>query len=560
MSSSSWWRSASVLQIYVRSFADSSGNGIGDLAGIRSRLPYIASLGVEALWLNPCYPSPQKDHGYDVSDYFNIEPDYGDLGEFDALVDAASAHGIRILMDVVPNHCSSEHEWFKAALAASPGSIERDRFYFRDGRGDAGELAPNNWLSLFGGSAWKRVTEADGTLGQWYLHVFAPDQPDLNWHNLEVVDYFDRMLRFWFDRGVEGFRADAVTVLAKTPGLPDWDDVDQQLNWVSNPHFTWLPAGHDAWRHWRETVNKYNAEKNRDVFVVAEAYTPGRPDLMLEYVNEKEFHQAFAFDLMLSPWRPEWFRRSIDTTVRALSDAGQIAAWTLNNHDVQRSVTRYGRADAATRDELAAGSISNTKAPVDLVVGTRRARAAFLLEMALPGSVYLYAGEELGLPEWLDMPDAARQDPVFIGTNGREYGRDGCRVPLPWTADGAGSNGFSPSTCTAASWLPQPAGWGSYASEVQERDPASMLALYRAAGAFRKSSTDIRSEEFAWIDSGHDDLLVFKRGTLVVAFNATGEALTLDASIVGARTIAVSSVYGHDDPTIVPANGATWLS
>jgi alpha-glucosidase len=559
MSKSSWWRNASVYQIYVRSFSDSNGNGIGDLKGIRSRLPYIASLGVDAIWLNPCYPSPQIDHGYDVANYFDIEPDYGDLGEFDALVDAASAHNIRILMDVVPNHCSSEHKWFKAALAAAPGSAERARFYFRPGKGQHGELPPNNWIAIFGGSAWTRVTEADGTPGEWYLGVFTPQQPDMNWENPEVVQHFDDMLRFWFDRGVEGFRADAVTVLAKTPGLPDWDDPEGQANWEPNPHFTWLPKGHDAWRHWREVVDAYNIERDRDVFIVAEAYTPGRPDLMLEYVNPTEFQQAFAFDLMLSPWKPEWIRKAIDETLRTLSDVGELPAWTLNNHDVQRSVTRYGRASCATANELAKGALSNSKESVDLVVGLRRARAAALLEMALPGCVYLYAGEELGLPEWLDMPDSARQDPVFGNTQGREYGRDGCRVPLPWTADGAGNNGFSPSTSTTASWLPQPADWGKYSPEMQEREASSTLAMYRAAGELRRNNPGLQSDDFYWHHIGDDSLLVFSRGETLVLFNATSADVAIGTDVLGVRSILLSSVYDHNDALLVPANATVWL-
>ena len=216
-----WWETAVVYQLYVRSFADSNDDGIGDLAGIRGRLPYLADLGIDAIWLNPCYPSPQIDHGYDVADYFDIEPDYGDLAEFDALVRDARALGIRIMMDVVPNHCSTEHAWFRDALASPPGSSERERFYFRDGRGAHGDEPPNNWQAIFGGSAWTRIDEADGSPGQWYLAVFTPAQPDLNWNHPDVVDYFDGVLRFWFDRGVDGFRADSVTLVGKAPGLPD---------------------------------------------------------------------------------------------------------------------------------------------------------------------------------------------------------------------------------------------------------------------------------------------------------------------------------------------------
>jgi alpha-glucosidase len=558
MSNTHWWQRASVYQLYVRSFADSNGDGIGDLAGITARLPHIASLGVDAIWLNPCYPSPQIDHGYDVSDYFNIEPAYGDLAAFDALVDAASAHGIRILMDVVPNHCSAQHPWFKAAVAAGPGSPERARFHFLPGKGADGSQPPNNWTAIFGGSVWTRVTEADGSPGEWYLGVFTPDQPDMNWNNPEVVQHFDDMLRFWFDRGVEGFRADAVTVLAKAEGYPDLEEELEQF--VANPLFTWVPEGHNAWRHWREVVNAYEAEHpGRDLFIVAEAYTPGRPDLMLDYANPNEFHQAFAFDLMLAPWRTDWLRKIISETIDALSPGGVLPAWTMNNHDAQRSVTRLARADATTRDSLFPGSIINTDVELDLELGARRARAAYLLEMALPGCVYLYAGEELGLPEVLDLPDHLRQDPVFHNTGGKTKGRDGCRIPLPWTADGAGSNGFSPSTATTSSWLPQPSDWGRHGADLQERDPQSFLALYRTAGALRRSLEGLRSGDFAWVDGADDRLLVFDRGDVRVVCNPTAVAIPLPAEIVGTRTVALGSHAEATEPGQVPADSTLWL-
>ena len=299
----SWWADAVVYQLYVRSYSDSGSDGIGDLGGIRKRLGHLARLGVDAIWLNPCYPSPQHDHGYDVSDYFSIEPDYGDLAEFDALVHDARQLGIKILMDVVPNHCSWDHEWFRQAVAAGRGSVERERFYFAEGRGPDGDEPPNNWLAIFGGPTWTRVTEPDGSAGQWYLHVFTPQQPDLNWNHADVADMFDRMLTFWFDRGVEGFRADAVTVAGKTPGLPDADTTQPRAELGSaNPHFTFRPEGHVAWKRWRALVDRYNSENGRDVFVIAEAYTPGQPDLLRQYVNDEEFHQTFSFDLMLAPW------------------------------------------------------------------------------------------------------------------------------------------------------------------------------------------------------------------------------------------------------------------
>ncbi len=555
-----WWERAAVYQLYVRSFADANGDGIGDLDGIRARLDHVASLGVDAIWLNPCYPSPQIDHGYDIADYFAIEPAYGDLAAFDALVADAHSRGIRVLMDVVPNHCSSQHPMFSAAVAAGPGAPARELFYFRPGRGPSGAEPPNNWIAHFGGSAWTRVIEPDGKAGEWYLGVFSPAQPDLNFDSPTVVAHFDAMLRFWLDRGIDGFRADAVTMVGKAPGLPDWSPADPDV-WEANPHFTWQPSGHFVWRHWRSVVDQYQAEHpGREILLVAEAYTPERPDLLLAYANPQEFHQSFAFDLMLCPWRPEVLRRVIESNVRALKDVGLLPAWTLNNHDTQRTTTRYGRADAATQTELAPGAIVNASAAVDLEVGLRRARAATLLMLALPGAVYLYAGEELGLPEVLDLPDQARQDPVFRYSNGALYGRDGCRIPLPWTVSADGAFGFSARERHAKPWLPQPSWWGSWAVEAANDSRSSTLEMYRAALATRRTEPGLRSDSLVWIDDLGDELVAFRRGDVVVILNPTQEAKLVIASVCGDRTIVMSSTHGHDDPTVIPPDTTLWLS
>jgi alpha-glucosidase len=570
-----WWETAVVYQLYVRSFADSNDDGIGDLAGIRSRLSYLADLGIDAIWLNPCYPSPQADHGYDVADYFDIEPDYGDLDEFDALVRDARAVGIRIMMDVVPNHCSSNHAWFQAALAAPRGSSERERFYFRDGRGPGGEEPPNNWQAIFGGSAWTRVDEPDGSPGQWYLAIFTSAQPDLNWNHPDVVDHFDRMLRFWFDRGVEGFRADAVTVVGKTPGLPD-NELQQgaarpELG-ASNAHFTWRPEGHAAWRHWRQLVEAYEEDHpGRQLVLVAEAYTPRRPDILRQYANDEEFHQAFAFDLMLAPWNAEAFRGAVRSTVEAMMPAGLLPAWTLNNHDAQRAVTRFGRADAETHGAEIDGVLENSHATVDVEVGTRRARAAALFELGLPGCVYLYSGEELGLPEVLDLPDEARQDPIFAKTGGVEIGRDGCRVPLPWTDDPATSFGFSPRGKNDP-WLPQPKEWARWNVTAQQLDPNSMLALYRRALAIRRATPDLTLAGFELLLPDDPDLVVYRRGDVVVVLNMSDHERSLPADLVAGLRVLVSSVVepaaagrrgrnGNDQPAAdaVGPDTAVWL-
>ena len=560
---SPWWRNAVVYQVYLRSFADANGDGVGDLDGLIDRLPYLERLGVDALWLTPCYPSPQADHGYDVADYFDIEPTYGDLATFDRLVTDARGRGIRILMDVVPNHCSSHHAWFRAALAAGPGSPERARFYFRDGRGPMGDEPPNNWMAWFGGRAWTRVIEADGRPGQWYLHLFTPDQPDLDWTNPEVAEHFDGMLRFWFDRGVEGFRCDAVIALGKAPGLPDADPVPpgtKPSDVAGRNQFTvYRPEGHEVWRRWRSIVDGYAAtHPGRAPYMVAEAYSPRRPDVLLEYLRPDEFQQAFSFDLLLSPWHAGTMRQAIEDSVGVVARTGAALTWTLNNHDAQRNVTRYGRADATDPDSWTGNNLVNSDAPVDLLVGERRARAAALVVLALPGAAYLYQGEELGLPEVLDIPAERREDPLFWRTDQTEIGRDGCRVPLPWTREPLTNFGFS-GVAGAGAWLPQPSGWERYSVVEQDADPDSMLHLYRSAVALRRASAGLSGEAFAWAEMA-GDTVAFARGEVLVVLNVGGTAIDLPAALVGPRRVAVCSVPGHDDAHTLPADAAVWLA
>ncbi len=555
-----WWATAAAYQIYVRSFSDTTGDGIGDLDGIRSKLPYLATLGLDAIWLCPVYPSPQWDHGYDVADYFGIEADYGTLESFDALVSSAHRHGIRVMMDVVPNHCSWDHAWFKAALAAAPGSPERARFYFSDGRGPNGDEPPNNWISIFAGRAWTRVTEADGQPGQWYLHVFTPQQPDLNWDNPEVPEMFDDMLRFWFDRGVDGFRCDAVTVLGKTPGLPDavddWNGKDRRIG-GENPHFTYVESGHDAWRRWRQTVDQYERDHpGRELVLVAEAYANGRPDILHAYVNHEEFHQTFAFDFLLAPWNASALRTAILAPCETLLPKGIMPTWTNNNHDAQRCVTRYGRADADT--SFSGNNLLNSDAAVDIELGTRRAVAAAMLMLALPGSVYLYAGEELGLPEVLDLPDDARQDPIFLRTKGADIGRDGCRVPLPWSSTVGTSAGFSPEGA-AAPWMPQPEGWEQFAADRQESDPNSTLNTYRRVLAERRSRSEIHGTEFRMVLEDDPSLVAFERGRLLVVLNTADVPVRVPDEVLGGRRSVLTREL-LDDDAYVPGNSCVWYA
>ena len=361
--------------------------------------------------MSPCFPSPQADHGYDVADYFDIEPDYGTLADFDRTLAEAKERGIRIMLDIVPNHCSSDHAWFQAALKAAPGSPERARFWFKDGKGPNGDEPPNNWMAIFGGPAWTRVTEADGTPGQWYEHTFTPGQPDFNWYNNDVIDYFDRMLTFWFDRGVEGIRVDAVPVLGKEPGLPDSPPAPAGLTnaqaWGYNVHAHFHPSAHDVWKHWRSLIDKYEVDHpGRHLVTISESY--GTPELTRSFLQGDEFHQNFAFELMLITWQAKPMRDAIAGSLDMLESVGGAPAWTLNNHDTQRIVTRLGRLNANDPAAWTGNNLLYVDAPIDLELGRRRARAAITLTAALPGALYLFEGEEWGSRSTSTCPPRAR--------------------------------------------------------------------------------------------------------------------------------------------------------
>lgn len=560
MTKRKWWQDAVVYQIYPRSFADANGDGIGDLKGIISKLDYLASLSVDAVWMSPCFPSPQRDHGYDVADYFDINPDYGDLAVFDELVSEGRKRGIRVLLDVVPNHCSSDHEWFRSALRAGRGSAQRERFYFRDGRGENGEIPPNNWMSIFGGPAWTRITEPDGTPGQWYLHIFDESQPDMNWEHDDVKKHFDDMLTFWFDRGVEGFRVDAVAVVGKTEGLPDGPEPEDGLPAAElatrNEHFQHKEVAHTYWRRWRQLMDRYEAANpGREIFTVSEAYTPGRPDQLLRYVTPDQFHQSFVFDLMLAPWIPSVVRQVVEDNYRVLHDAGASMAWTLNNHDTQRSVTRYGRINADDMSSYTGNNLIYNDAPVDIAMGTRRANAMIAFTAALPGTLYVYQGEETGLPEWLDLPDDRREDPVFFRTNRTEKGRDGCRVPLPWSDDASTHFGFSGTAPHGRSWLPQPQWWGDFAASKQEGVAGSTLETYRTV--LKERSAFDPAAPIAWELTDSIDVVAFRRGTVLVVMNMSGADVTVPSGVLGSATPFLSTAGGSG--AVVPANSTVWF-
>jgi alpha-glucosidase len=534
-----WWQNAVIYQVYLRSFADSDGDGIGDLRGTIDHLDYLADLGVDAIWLTPWYPSPMADAGYDIADYRDIDPAFGSLAEADALIAQAHGRDIRIIIDMVPNHCSNEHPWFKAALAAPPGSPERDRFWFRPGRGPDGGLPPNNWNSIFGGPAWTRAPGPDGQPGEWYLHLFAPQQPDFNWENPQVRAEFADVLRFWLDRGVDGIRIDSAAILVKDPLLADMRPGAQPE--PGNGHAYIDRDGiHEIYRQWREITDTYPGDRA----LIGEIWLPDH-NRFARYLGQDEMHSAFSFGFLQSPWDAAELRQVIDDTLAAHAPVGAPATWVLSNHDVTRHVTRYGRQD--TSFDMANRQHAT---PLDLDLGTRRARAGILLTLALPGAVYLYQGEELGLWEVEDLPDEVRQDPIWRRSNGTDPGRDGCRVPMPWTGTEP-PFGFSNSH---RSWLPQPGAWKDHTVEAETGDPASMLELYRTALRLRRSEPSLRdtATPMRWLPSP-GGVLAFRRGTAACFVNLSGDAVALPDH--AAVLLSSQPLTGH----VLDPDTAAWL-
>lgn len=528
-----WWRSAVVYQVYVRSFADSNGDGIGDLPGIRERLPYLRDLGVDALWLTPFYTSPMVDGGYDVADYRDVDPMFGTLADFDAMIADAHALGLRIIVDIVPNHTSSQHPWFQAALAAGPGSPERERYLFADGKGAAGELPPNDWESIFGGPAWTRVAD-----GQWYLHLFDPAQPDLNWRNPEVRAEFEDVLRFWLDRGVDGFRVDVAHGMIKAEGLPDvgfssMTTGQRQVELLGKGRLPYFDQDevHEIYRAWRPILDSYPGGR----MAVAEAWAE-TPQRLARYIGPDELHQAFSFDFLDATWSADSFRKVIDTALAEATIVGAPTTWVLSNHDKQRHVTRYG----------------------DGEVGLRRARAAALLMLALPGCAYLYQGEELGLPEVLDLPDELRQDPSFLRTG---QSRDGCRVPIPWHGE-LPPYGFGPAG-SELSWLPAPATWAALSVAAQTGVPGSTLELYRAALRIRREHPVLgrNIEGMTWLEATGPGVLAFRRtagdAELICVVNLSGAPALIDG--YGRLLLASADLAERDGRQVLPVDAAAWF-
>ncbi|ULR50161.1 alpha-amylase family glycosyl hydrolase [Streptomyces deccanensis] len=535
---SDWWRDAVIYQVYPRSFADSNGDGMGDLEGVRSRLPYLRDLGIDAVWLSPFYASPQADAGYDVADYRAVDPMFGSLLDADALIRDAHELGLRIIVDLVPNHSSDQHEWFKRAVAEGPGSPLRDRYHFRTGKGAHGELPPNDWESIFGGPAWTRVTEPDGTPGEWYLHLFAPEQPDFNWEHPAVGDEFRSILRFWLDIGVDGFRIDVAHGLVKADGLPDLGAHDQ-LKLLGNDVMPFFDQDgvHAIYREWRLVLDEYAGER----IFVAEAWTP-TVERTANYVRPDELHQAFNFQYLSTSWDAAELKDVIDRTLDAMRPVNAPATWVLSNHDVTRHATRFANEPGLGTQIRLAG---------DRALGLRRARAASLLMLALPGSAYVYQGEELGLPDVVDLPDEVRQDPAYFRGAGQDGFRDGCRVPIPWTRAGS-SYGFG----AGGSWLPQPAEWADLSVEAQTGVADSTLELYRTALSVRRDQRDLGAgDSVEWLKAPAG-VLAFRRGDFVCVANTTSEAVRIPA--YGRVLIASGELTVTDDEAKLPGDTTVW--
>jgi alpha-glucosidase len=533
-----WWRSAAIYQIYPRSFADGNGDGVGDLAGVRQHLGYLKDLGIDAIWFTPWYASPLADGGYDVADYTSIDPRFGTLEEAEALVADALALGIRTIIDIVPNHISDRHPWFQAALAAAPGSPERERFWFHPGKGADGSQMPTRWQSSFSGETWTRTTGADGTPGEWYLHLFTPQQPDLNWNHPDVRRMHEDVLRFWFDRGVGGVRIDSAALLVKDGTLPEVPEVPGPGEHPTQDR----DELHEIYRGWRAIADSYPGTR----VLVGEIWLPDI-ERFAKYLREDELHTAFNFDFLARPWDAAQLRESIDATLAAHAPVDAPSTWVLSNHDVTRPVTRYGREDSSF-----AFVKKRVGTPTDLAIGTRRARAAALLTAALPGALYIYQGDELGLPEAEDIPEGLLEDPMHFRSGGIDPGRDGCRVPLPWSGT-VPPFGFSPAGARTPPWLPQPADWAALTVQAQQADPSSMLWLYRQALRMRRVLNGASDTAFSWRDLG-PGVLAFDRGSeflSVTNLSAGGIELPHNGGIL----LSSSPLMGG----LLPPDSTAWL-
>ena len=534
-----WWREAVIYQIYPRSFADGNGDGMGDLLGVTQRLESLASLGIDAIWFSPFFKSPQKDAGYDVADYKTIDPLFGTNQDFDDLLAKAKTLGIRIIVDLVPNHSSSEHELFQAALKSASSSPERDMYIFRDGKGENGELPPNNWESVFGGNAWTRITEPDGTPGQWYLHIFDSTQPDFNWENKKVHELFDDVLRFWLDKGVAGFRIDVAHGMVKEIGLPDVKvPVSQTVGKDrESEHPFWGQEGiHDIIRGWRKILNEYD-----DRVMCAEAWVLPL-SRMAKWVRPDEYHQSFNFGYLETGWNKEGLVKVVTDSLIEFGKVGAPSTWVLSNHDVIRHVSRYGVPGVPPQGD----GIGPDGEQPDEAIGLRKGRAATAFMLGLPGSSYLFQGEELGLPEHTTLEGKYREDPTWFRTNGIRVGRDGCRVPIPWEANGGESLGFSVSN---KSWLPQPDSYSRYARDLQEGVAGSTLELYKRLIKVRKEMS-MGSGEFRFApEHSSDSTVAYLNNNVLVISNFGPDSVAIPEGEVLVTTqhdLTIEGVLEHD--------------
>jgi alpha-glucosidase len=533
----SWWHKAVLYQVYLRSFADANDDGVGDIAGLISRLPYIKELGVDAVWISPWYVSPMLDGGYDVRNYVDTDPLFGSLEDVQNLIDASHELGLRVVLDFVANHCSSQHPWFQSALASPEGSKERDWFYFKDGQGEGGNEPPNDWKSIFGGPAWTRTQNPDGTPGQWYFNLFDSSQPDLNWKNEEVLIQFDEILRFWFDRGVDGCRLDAVSAIGKDDDYRDMgfapDDLYRPDIWGPVPFFD-AEGVHDVLRRWRRVAQEYPTEK----FLVGEVVVRD-VDRLARYLRHDELQSTLSFDLSKIVWNADTFRQMINTLHGACFERHSWMTWTLSSHDEKRTVSRYSQDGPA---EGVLGDVTST--------GHERARAAYLLALALPGSACIYQGEELGLWEVMDIREDKLQDPIYFRTGKQELGRDGCRVPLPWEKEGP-SLGFSTRHDT---WLPQPQSWADVSVATQLNDASSTLHFFRSVLALRSNIFNDDEWTITW-EPSPTGVLVLRRGPdFRCVVNFSGEPFR-----IGDDEEALTSSSPLTDEHVICANNGAWL-
>ena len=413
------------------------------------------------------------------------------------------------------------------ALAAGEGSEERARFMFREGKGVNGELPPNNWESVFGGPAWTRTTNPDGTPGQWYLHLFDSSQPDFDWTNRWVRDRFLEILRFWLDRGVDGFRVDVAHGLSKAPGLPDFRRDEEYWSTPAevrpdNPYFG-HEGVHEIYREWHQLLEEYPGER----ILCAEAFVEPLTKMAL-WVRPDEMQQAFNFPFLVTRWNGEQMRQVIKDSISAFHAVGAPSTWVLSNHDQIRHATRLALDPNANTADRITGIGPLTEPKPDNALGLARGRAASAMMLALPGVTYMYQGEELGLPEAMDIPDDKRQDPTFFRTAGESYGRDGCRVPIPWEAE-ATNYGFG---LAGEPWLPQPAVYRDFARDLQEGVPGSTLELYKAALAIRKDRA-LGDGSLEWIEGTPENVLGFRNGDLTVFINYSKDNFVLpDGDII----------------------------